>query len=205
MLSDSFCVYCGLLSWWKIQTWPVIRFLTEAVRFWFCICWCLIESMMPCIWTRSSGPPAEKHAHSIKDPAVYLTVDMGYLLSLFALNSSGGFVAKKQFFQFHLTIEASAIWSSSCVWQLNLLEFVFGWLRRIFLETLPNNICWCRQGRIKTALGPGAMTYCRAPPITITIYCIYSFSFKQDFLIPYKILDALKFHNFFYQFQYHKR
>ncbi len=34
-----FCVYfdvCfGLLSWWKIQTRPIIRFLTEAVRFWF--------------------------------------------------------------------------------------------------------------------------------------------------------------------------
>ncbi len=32
-----FCVYfdvCfGLLSWWKIQTRPIIRFLTEAVRF----------------------------------------------------------------------------------------------------------------------------------------------------------------------------
>ncbi len=67
-----FCVYfdvCfGLLSWWKIQTWPIIRFLTEAVRFWFFICWYLIES----------GPLAEKQAHNIKDPAVYLTVDMGY-------------------------------------------------------------------------------------------------------------------------------
>ncbi len=77
-----FCVYfdvCfGLLSWWKIQTWPIIRFLTEAVRFWFFICWYLIESMMPCIWTRCSGPLAEKQAHNIKDPAVYLTVDMGY-------------------------------------------------------------------------------------------------------------------------------
>ncbi len=77
-----FCVYfdvCfGLLSWWKIQTRPIIRFLTEAVRFWFFICWYLIESMMPCIWTRCSGPPAEKQAHNIKDPAVYLTVDMGY-------------------------------------------------------------------------------------------------------------------------------
>ncbi len=34
-----FCVYfdvCfGLLSCWKIKTWPIIRFLTEAVRFWF--------------------------------------------------------------------------------------------------------------------------------------------------------------------------
>ncbi len=48
-----FCVYfdvCfGLLSWWKIQTRPIIRFLTEAVRFRFFICWYLIESMMPCI------------------------------------------------------------------------------------------------------------------------------------------------------------
>ncbi len=77
-----FCVYfdvCfGLLSCWKIKTWPIIRFLTEAVRFWFFICWYLIESMMTCIWTRCPGPPAEKQAHNIKDPAVYLTVDMGY-------------------------------------------------------------------------------------------------------------------------------
>ncbi len=97
-----FCVYfdvCfGLLSWWKIQTRPIIRFLTEAVRFWFFICWYLIESMMPCIWTRCSGPLAEKQTHNIKDPAVYLTVDMGYFLSLFVLNTSGGFAAKKLFF-----------------------------------------------------------------------------------------------------------
>ncbi len=48
-----FCVYfdvCfGLLSCWKIKTWHIIRFLTEAVRFRFFICWYLIESMMPCI------------------------------------------------------------------------------------------------------------------------------------------------------------
>ncbi len=77
-----FCVYFdvsfGLLSCWKIKTWPIIRFLTEAVRYRFFICWYLIESMMPCIWTRCPGPPAEKQAHNIKDPAVYLTVDMGY-------------------------------------------------------------------------------------------------------------------------------
>ncbi len=61
VLSDAFlCWFCfGSLSWGKIQTWPIIRFLTEAVRFWFFICWYLIESMMPCIWTRCSGPPAE--------------------------------------------------------------------------------------------------------------------------------------------------
>ncbi len=77
----------------------------------------MIESMMPCR-TRCSEPLAEKQAHNIKDPAVgciytivvYLTVDMGYFfLSLFVQNSFGGFAAKKQFFQFHLTIEASAI------------------------------------------------------------------------------------------------
>ncbi len=43
-----FCVYfdvCfGLLSWWKIKTRPIIRFLKEAVRFRFFICWYLIES-----------------------------------------------------------------------------------------------------------------------------------------------------------------
>ncbi len=81
-----FCVYfdvCfGLLSCWKIKTAPIIRFLTEAVRFLFFICWYLIESMMLCIWTRCPGPPAEKQAHNIKDPAVYLTVDMGYFFYL---------------------------------------------------------------------------------------------------------------------------
>ncbi len=34
---------------------------------------------------------------------------------------------QKALFQFHLTTEASPICSSSCVWQLNTLAFVFGW------------------------------------------------------------------------------
>ncbi len=34
----------GLLSGWKIQTWPIIRLLTESVTYWFFICWYLIES-----------------------------------------------------------------------------------------------------------------------------------------------------------------
>ncbi len=47
-----------------------------------------------------SGPPAEKQ-DNIKDPAVHLTWGyMGYPLSLFVLNSSGGFAAKKLFFFF---------------------------------------------------------------------------------------------------------
>ncbi len=55
----DFDVCFGLLYWWKIETRPIIRFVTEAVRFWFFICWYLIESMTPCIWTRCPGPPAE--------------------------------------------------------------------------------------------------------------------------------------------------
>ncbi len=39
----------GLLSGWKIQTWLIIRFLTESVTCWCFICWYLIESMMPCV------------------------------------------------------------------------------------------------------------------------------------------------------------
>ncbi len=99
-----FCVYfdvCfGLLSWWKIQTRPIIRFLTEAVRFWFFICWYLIESMMPCIWTRCSGPLAEKQAHNIKDPAVYLTVDMGYFFIPVCTKLIWWVCCQKAFFSF---------------------------------------------------------------------------------------------------------
>ncbi len=99
----NFDVCFGLLSWWKIQTRPMIRFLTEAVRFWFFICWYLIESMMQCIWTRCSGPLAEKQAHNIKDPAVYLTVGMEFPFFFFffipvCTNPSGGFAGKKHNF-----------------------------------------------------------------------------------------------------------
>ncbi len=44
-----FEVVFGLLYGWKIQTWPIIRFLTGSVTYWFFICWYLIESMMPCV------------------------------------------------------------------------------------------------------------------------------------------------------------
>ncbi len=145
-----FCVYfyvCfGLLSWWKIQTWPIIIFLAEAVRFRFFICWYLIES-----WCHLSEQDVQdlwqkKQAHNIKDPAEYLTVDMGYFFIPVCTKLIWWVCCQKAmfFFQFHLTMEASANWSSSRVWQLNMLEFVFGWVRRIFLETLPNNMWWCR-------------------------------------------------------------
>ncbi len=48
-----FCVFLrfvfGLLYGWKIQTCPIIRFLTESVTNWFFICWNLIESVMSCV------------------------------------------------------------------------------------------------------------------------------------------------------------
>ncbi len=66
------------------------------------------------------------------------------------------------------------------------------------------------QGRIKTALGPGAMTYCRAP-MTTTIYIyiyiyIYSFNFIALNIFFYSISKFLMNWNLIicYQFQYHK-
>ncbi len=138
VLSDPFCVWFGvcfgLLSWRKIQPRPIIRFLTESVRFRFFICWYLIESMMPCIWTRCSGPPAEKKAHNIKDPAVYLIVDMGHFLSLFVINPSGGVAAKRLFFsvssdhrsQSHLKFQSclTTEYAGDCFW---MSEENFSW------------------------------------------------------------------------------
>ncbi len=108
-VTHFFCLFwCffWMLSWLKIQTRPIIRFLTEAVMFWCFICWYLIESMMPCIWTRCSGPLAEKQAHNIKDPAVYLTVDMGYFFIPVCTKLIWWVYCQKAIF-----IEASAVWS----------------------------------------------------------------------------------------------
>ncbi len=57
----------GLLYGWKIQTWPIIWFITESVPYWFCICWYLIESMM-CLnkmsrtSSRNIGPQHQKYS-----------------------------------------------------------------------------------------------------------------------------------------------
>ncbi len=67
------------------------------------------------------------------------------LLSLCSPNPYWVFAAKKLFFLFHPIIEASPIWSSSHVWWLNMLEFVFGWARIIFFRTLPNNMWWWKS------------------------------------------------------------
>ncbi len=64
------------------------------------ICWYLIEIHDAMHLNKMFRTSGRKQAHNIKDPAVYLTVDMGTFLSLFVLNSSGGFAAKKLFFSF---------------------------------------------------------------------------------------------------------
>ncbi len=133
----------GLLSGWKIQTWPVIRFLTESVPCWFYLllfdrihdAMCL--NKMSRTSSRNLGPEHQKYSSIFH-------CTHGVHLSLCAPNPSWVFVAKSKFVLFHLTIEASLIWSSSRVWQLNKLELVFGWASIIFLEALPNNMWWCR-------------------------------------------------------------
>ncbi len=69
---------------------------------------------------------------------------MGYFLSLCSPNPSWVFAAKKLIFlvssdhrsQSHLKFQSCLIseYAGDC----------FGWVRRIFLETLPNNMWWCR-------------------------------------------------------------
>ncbi len=59
----------------KMLLLDVTDFLTEAVRFWFFICW-IHEAMHLNKMFRTSG--RKKQAHNIKDSAVYLTVDMAY-------------------------------------------------------------------------------------------------------------------------------
>ncbi len=106
------CLDYGLLYSWKIQTWTIIRFQTESVIYWFfnLLVFDRIHDAM-CLNKMSR---TEKYAHNIKNTAVYLIVHMGYFLSLCSPN--WGFAAKKLMFWFHLTIEASPIWSSSRVW-----------------------------------------------------------------------------------------
>ncbi len=103
-----------LLSGWKIQTWPIIRFLTETVTYWFFfICWYLIDAMCLNKMSRTSSRNIGPQHHNYR--SVFHCTHIGYL-SLCSPNPSWVFVVKKLFFLFHLTIEASPIWSSSRVW-----------------------------------------------------------------------------------------
>ncbi len=149
VLSDPFlCWFWGLcfevcvriwglcLYVWKIQTWPIIRFLTESVTYWFCnlLVFEIHDAMhlnkMSRTSSRYKGPQHQKYSSIFNCTHGVLFISP---------NPSWVFAAKL-IFLFRLTIEASPVWSSSRVWQLNMLEFVFRWARIIFPETLPNNM-----------------------------------------------------------------
>ncbi len=63
VLSDTFLFWVWCLFWIIVlMEDPTTAYyeISSMDSFSFFICWYLIESMMPCIWTRCSGPPAEK-------------------------------------------------------------------------------------------------------------------------------------------------
>ncbi len=134
-------VVFGLLYNWKIQTWPIIRFLTESVTYGFF--YLLVFDRIHDVQDLQ-----QKYRPTTSNLKQYISLyTWGYFSSMCSPNISWVFAAKKLIFLFHLTIEVSPIWSSSRVWQLNMLKIVFGWARIIFLETLPNNMWWCRCWR----------------------------------------------------------
>ncbi len=98
---------------------------------------------------------------------------------------------KAIFCLFNLTTEASPIWSSSRVWQLNMLEFVFGWARSFFLENLPKNMWWCRGCLIKkkgflqfSSCGPWIVfSHSNSPPHRALGQYRHTFSSRQVFNI----------------------
>ncbi len=90
-------VVFGLLSGWKIQTWPIISFLTESVTYWFFICWYLIESMMPCVYKDVQDLQQKYRPTTLKYSSILLYT-WGTCLSLCAPNPSWVFAAKKLFF-----------------------------------------------------------------------------------------------------------
>ncbi len=147
-------IFFLLLYGWKIPKWPIIRFLIDAVRFRFFVCWYLMESMMPCMhlnkmfWTsgRNIGP------QNYKSSSIFNRGHGVLFFTPVCTKLIWWVCCQKANFQFHLNIEASDIWSSSRVWQLNSLEFVFGLVRRLFLDTLLNNMWWCKDVWLFTIL-----------------------------------------------------
>ncbi len=101
----------------KIQTWPIIRFLTESVtcKKKYLLVFDRIHDAM-CLNKKSRNSSRNIGPQHKINTAVHFIVHMGYFLSLCAPNPSWVFAAKKLFFLFHLTIETSVIWSFSHVW-----------------------------------------------------------------------------------------
>ncbi len=89
----------GLLYGWRIQTWPIIRCLTESVTHWSFICWYLIES-----WCRVSKQDVQTSSRNIgpqhKKYRSVFHCTHGVLLSLCSPNPSWVFATKKLFFSF---------------------------------------------------------------------------------------------------------
>ncbi len=107
---------------WKIQTWPIIRFLTGSVTylFFYLLVFDRIHDAM-CLnkmsrtSSRNIGPQHTKIQQYI---SLYTWGTFNLKVHGVPLNPSWVFAAKKRFFLFHLTKEASPIWSSSrvCFW-----------------------------------------------------------------------------------------
>ncbi len=114
----------GLLSGWKIQTWPIIRFLTESVTYWF---FYLLEfdrisdamclNKMSRTSSRNIGPQHKKYRSIFHCTHGLLFIP----------------VFTKPISLVTTHHRSSPIWSSSRVWQLNMLEIVFWWKHFLFL------------------------------------------------------------------------
>ncbi len=118
-------VVLGLLYGWKIQTWPIIRFLTVSHLLIFYL---LVFDRIHDIMCQS-----KMSRTCIKNTAVYFIVHMGYFYPC-VQQTHQFLVSSDHRSQSHFNFQ-------SC---LNMLEFVFGWAKIIFLETLPNNMWLCR-------------------------------------------------------------
>ncbi len=107
----------GLLSGWKIQTWPIIRFLTDSVTYWFfnLLVFARIHDAMSLnkmsrTSSRNIGPQHQKPCSIFNCTHWVLFYPCVHQTHLECL------LQNSIFFFFYLTIKASPIWSSSCVW-----------------------------------------------------------------------------------------
>ncbi len=118
----------------EVCVWIIVR-LEESVTYWFCnllvfdrIHDAMHLNKMSRTSSRYIGPQHQKYSSIFTHGVLFISPNPSWVF------------AAKLIFLFRLTIAASPIWSSSRVWQLNMLEIVFGWAKIIFPETLPNNM-----------------------------------------------------------------
>ncbi len=107
-----------LLYGWKIQTWPIIRFLTESVTYWFFICWYLIDAMclnkMSRTSSRNIGPQHQKYSNifNYTHGVLFIRVHQIHLVCLHFLVSSDHRSQSHLKFQLCLTTEYAGV----CFW-----------------------------------------------------------------------------------------